>query len=71
MIKLFQSFFSLITSVVRGLIHFIQYIPKLFEFISTGSGTLLSMFNYLPSWIFVVGSVTIGIAVIWIIVEII
>lgn len=71
MIKLFQSIFNLINSLVQGIIHFISYIPKLFEFISEGSSTLLSMFNYLPEWIFVIGSLTIGIAVIWIIVEII
>lgn len=61
----------MIGSIIRGIVHFISYIPKLFELLNFGSNTMLSMFNYLPGWLFAIGSVTIAVAIIWIIVEII
>lgn len=71
MIEMLQSFFEMVGSIVEGLIHFIGYIPKLFRMITSGSQAMLEMFNYLPGWVFAIGSVTIAVAVIWIIVEII
>ena len=71
MIRILTSFFEMITSIIRGIVHFITYIPKFFELITSGSNMMLEMFNYLPGWLFAVGSVTIAVAVIWIIVEII
>ena len=71
MLEMIASFFEMVGSVISGLIHFIGYIPKLFRMIASGSNMMLDMFNYLPGWIFAIGSVTIAVAVIWIIVEII
>lgn len=71
MLELLSSLVDMIGSIISSLIHFIGYIPKLFKMIASGSQTLLAMFNYLPSWVFAIGSITIAIAVIWIIIEII
>lgn len=71
MLEMISSLLESIVSVITGLIHFIGYIPKLFTMITSGTQTLLTMFNYLPAWLFAIGSVTIAGAVIWIIVEII
>lgn len=71
MFEAIKSFFNVIISIIRGIVHFITYIPKFFSMVAEGSNTMLAMFNYLPAWIFAIGSVTIAIAVIWIILEII
>lgn len=71
MFQAITSFFEMIASIIRGIVHFITYIPKFFEIASSGSQTMLEMFNYLPGWLFAIGSVTIAGAVIWIILEII
>lgn len=71
MLEILASFFEMIGSIVEGLIHFIGYIPKLFRMITAGNQIMLTMFNELPAWLFVIGSVTLAGAVIWIVVEII
>ncbi len=71
MLEAIASFFEMIGSVITSLIHMITYIPKLFSMLASGSQMLLTMFNYLPAWVFVIGSVTLAGAVIWIIIEII
>lgn len=71
MLEIIASFFEMVGSIVEGLIHFISYIPKLFRMITAGNQIMLTMFNELPAWLFVIGSVTLAGAVIWIVVEII
>lgn len=71
MFQAIKSFFDVVISIIRGIVHFISYIPKFFVMVSEGANTMLGIFNYMPAWIFAIGSVTIAIAVIWIILEII
>lgn len=71
MFRAITSFFEMIVSIIRGFFHMITYIPKMFELIAFGNQSMLEMFNYLPGWLFALGSLTIAVAVIWIIVEII
>lgn len=71
MLEILQSFGEVIVSIVQSFIMFLGYIPKFFRLVTVGVSTLTTMFNFLPSWVFVIGSVTLAGAVIWIIIEII
>lgn len=65
------QFLNTIGSGFQQLFHFLARIPQLFRIISFGVSTLVTCFNMLPEWFFVLGVVTILAAVLWIIVEII
>jgi len=71
MFEMLGSLVETITSIIQSLVSFVGYIPKLFKFVTIGVSSLVTMFNFLPSWVFVIGSLTLAGAVIWIIVEII
>lgn len=65
------TFFNAIGSFFQSLLTFFAKIPQLFRIISYGVNTLLTCFNLLPDWFFILGSVTLLVAVLWIVVEII
>lgn len=58
-------------SIFQSLVNVFLKIPKIFQMVNVGTSMMLSLFNQLPSWLFVCGSVTIAVCVIWIIIEII
>lgn len=71
MLEMLASFFEMVGSVIESIIHLFMHIGDLFRMIVAGNQIMLTLFNEMPSWIFVIGSVTLAGAVIWIVVEII
>lgn len=58
----FRSLFSMIVGILDSIVSFIKYIPKLVGIIGYGANEMLSMFNYLPQVLFIVGSIILFIA---------
>lgn len=65
------SFFDLITSSIMSMFQMLLKIPKLFKMIGYAVNEIGIVWNFLPDWLLVLGTVTLVAAVLWIIIEII
>lgn len=65
------SFFNLIGSALQSMVELFFKIPKLFKMITYSVNELGVLWNMMPDWFFILGTITIVAAVLWIIIEII